>query len=62
MPTRWRWSEKKTRLIVNREFSIDKLSSQKTPKPKLLQEETAAGGVDGFMSIPDGMDEEMPFA
>ena len=54
--------EKKTRLIVNREFSIDKLSSQKTPKPKLLQEETVAGGVDGFMSIPDGMDEEMPFA
>lgn len=54
--------EKKTRLIVNREFSIDKLSSQKTPKPKLLQEETVAGGVDGFMTIPDGIDEEMPFA
>ena len=54
--------EKKTRLIVNREFSVDKLSSQKTPKPKLLQEESVAGGVDGFMSIPDGMDEEMPFA
>ena len=54
--------EKKTRLIVNREFSVDKLASQKTPKPKLLPEEPEVGGVDGFMSIPDGIDEEMPFA
>ena len=54
--------EKKTRLIVNREFSVDKIASQKTPKPKLLPEEPEVGGVDGFMSIPDGIDEEMPFA
>ena len=54
--------EKKTRLIVNREFSADKLAIQKTPKPKLLPEEPEVGGVDGFMSIPDGIDEEMPFA
>jgi hypothetical protein len=54
--------EKKTRLIVNREFSVDKLASQKTPKPKLLPEEPQTGSVDGFMSIPEGMDEEMPFA
>ena len=54
--------EKKTRLIVNREFSIGTIASQKTPKPRLLKEETAPGSVDGCMTIPDGTDEEMPFA
>lgn len=52
---------KRTRLIVNREFPIDKLSEQKTPKAKTLPDEPTSG-VDAFMSIPDGMDEEMPFA
>lgn len=53
--------DKRTRLIVNREFPIDKLSEQKTPKAKTLPDEPTSG-VDAFMSIPDGMDEEMPFA
>lgn len=54
---------KKTRLIVARECPIDKLSTQKIPEAKKLPDEPqSAGGVDGFMSIPDGMDEEMPFA
>lgn len=54
--------DKKTRLIVNREFPIDKLNEQKTPRAITLPEEPNTGGVDAFMSIPDGMDEEMPFA
>lgn len=53
--------DKQTRLIVNREFPIDKLGEQRTPKAKTLPDEPASG-VDAFMSIPDGMDEEMPFA
>lgn len=52
--------DKRMRLIVYKEFPIDKLSEQKVPKAKLLPEEPQ--GVDAFMSIPDGMDEEMPFA
>ena len=54
--------DKKTRLIVNREFPIDKIGEQRTPKAKTLPDEPNTGGVDAFMSIPDGMDEEMPFA
>ena len=54
---------KKTRLIVARECPIDKLSTQKIPEAKKLPDEPQeAGGVDGFMNIPDGIDEEMPFA
>lgn len=52
--------DKRTRLIVYGEFPIDKLSDQKVPKTKLLPEEPQ--GADAFMTIPDGMDEEMPFA
>lgn len=52
--------DKKTRLIVSREFPIDQISKQKTPAPKLLPEEPQ--GADAFMSIPEGMDEELPFA
>lgn len=52
--------DKRTRLIVNGEFSVNKLDQQKTPKPILLPEEPQ--GADAFMNIPDGMDEEMPFA
>lgn len=54
--------EKRTRLIINRECPLDKLATQKTPDPKKLPDEPQTGGVDAFMSIPDGMDEEMPFA
>ena len=54
---------KKTRLIVARECPIDKLPTQKIPEAKKLPDEPQeAGGVDGFMNIPDGIDEEMPFA
>lgn len=52
--------DKRTRLIVDHEFSISKIGEQKTPAPKLLPEEPQ--GADAFMTIPDGMDEEMPFA
>lgn len=52
--------DKRTRLIVDHEFSISKIADQKTPAPKLLPEEPA--GSDAFMSIPDGIEEEMPFA
>ena len=54
--------DKRTRLIVARECPIDKLSEQKIPEAKKLPDEPQNGGVDAFMSIPDGMDEEMPFA
>jgi hypothetical protein len=53
---------KKTRLIVARECPVDKVAEQKIPNPKKLPDEPQSGGVDAFMSIPDGMDEEMPFA
>lgn len=52
--------DKKTRLSVDHEFSISKINEQKVPAPKLLPEEPQ--GADAFMSIPDGIDEEMPFA
>ena len=54
--------EKRTRLIINRECPLDKLATQKTPDAKKLPDEPQTGDVDAFMSIPDGMDEEMPFA
>jgi hypothetical protein len=54
--------DKRTRLIVARECPIDKLSEQKIPETKKLPDEPQTGGVDGFMNIPDGIDEEMPFA
>lgn len=52
--------EKKTRLIVNRECPVDKVSAQKIPDVKKLPQEPESA--DAFMNIPDGIDEEMPFA
>ena len=54
--------DKRMRLIVAREFPIDKLNDQKIPAPKLLPDEPETSGADAFMSIPEGIDEEMPFA
>lgn len=51
---------KRMRLIVSREFPVDQLAKQKTPAPKLLQEETKPGTAD-FAKIPDGTNEEVPF-
>lgn len=55
--------DKKTRLVVAREFQTDRLADQKVPPVKKLEEEpapkAAAGGMD-FMNIPDGVD-EIPF-
>lgn len=50
----------KTRLIVAREFPIDKLDSQKVPEPKKLNRVSA----DEFkpIEVEIGIDEELPFA
>lgn len=47
----------RTRLIVNREFSVDKIAEQKTPEPKKLAEKPDAG----FVNVPAGSNEEVPF-
>ena len=54
--------EKKTRLIVNREFPTDKLAEQKTPAPKLLKDE-GPKKPDGFINIgvSDDDESEVPF-
>jgi hypothetical protein len=53
---------KKTRLIVNREFSVDQIDKQKTPKKKELPEDTASV-TDGFVNAVNGPAgiEELPF-
>ena len=59
--------EIKTRLIVHSEFPIDKISEQKTPGKKFLKDVptgsvgTANTTANDFMSIPDGLEEEVPF-
>ena len=54
--------EKKTRLYVNREFSIDKLKDQKVPKLKALKEEaTTTPSIDDFVNVPEGSPEGTPF-
>lgn len=56
---------KKTRLIVNKEFPIDQIASQKTPAPKKLSEPAASGSASSssdFMNIAEGTDAEIPFA
>ena len=53
--------EKKTRLYVNREFSIDKISEQKVPKLKAIKEDSTSTSVDGFVNVPDGSPTETPF-
>jgi hypothetical protein len=54
--------EKKTRLYVNREFSIDNLKDQKVPKLKALKEEaTTTSSIDDFVNVPEGSPEGTPF-
>ena len=53
--------EKRTRLYVNREFSVDKLKDQKVPKLKAIKEETTSAPDDGFVNVPAGTPEETPF-
>lgn len=60
---------KRTRLVVFKEFPVHKFADQKIPKPKLtddgLQRSTAntaaASTNDEFMKIPEGYDTESPF-
>lgn len=53
----------KTRLYVAREISVDdiKAGKFKIPALKKLAEDTAKPNNDGFMNVPEGTDEEMPF-
>lgn len=55
--------EKKTRLYVAREFSIDKLADQKVPKLKALKEETTASAPASmdFVNVPEGSAGVNPF-
>ena len=64
--------ELKTRLYVAREFPTIDLPAQKVPALKKIKEDSPAApttaaapadpALDGFLNIPDGMDEELPFA
>ena len=55
--------EKKTRLYVVREFSVDKLAEQKVPKLKTLKEETTASAPAdmGFVNVPESTTTANPF-
>lgn len=55
--------EKKTRLYVVREFSVDKLAEQKVPKLKTLKEETTAAATANmdFVNVPEGSADVNPF-
>ena len=52
--------EKRTRLIVNREFPVDQLKAQKVPAPKLLPEEPTKGA-EAFVPVAAGSADEIPF-
>ena len=52
--------DKRTRLIVNHEFPVDKLAEQKTPEPKRLPEARPASDFKS-LDVPAGTDEEIPF-
>lgn len=52
--------DKRTRLIVNHEFPVDKLEEQKTPEPKRLPEARPASDFKS-LDVPAGTDEEIPF-
>lgn len=54
----------KTRLIVNREFPVDQLAKQKTPKVKELPDKVEANNraaADGFANAIEDAPEELPF-
>lgn len=52
--------DKRTRLIVNKEFPIDKLANQKTPEPKRLQEPATTFDFTS-LDVAPGVDEQVPF-
>ena len=53
---------KKTRLIVNREFPIDQLARQKVPNIKKAKSDTFQQDQDNsFMNVPDSSDDAIPF-
>lgn len=58
--------EKKTRLIVYKEFPADQIDKQKIPNMKKVaddQEYQVAGkGDDSFMNLPDSDEDEIPFS
>jgi len=56
--------ELKTRLIVNREFPIDQIGKQKTPKVKELEgKDTAdAATINGFVHVEDDVPDEISFS
>lgn len=56
--------EKRTRLYVAREFSVDKLAEQKVPKLKTIKEESSVAPAPadmGFVNVPEGTAGENPF-
>lgn len=55
--------DKKTRLIISGEFSVDKLAEQKVPKPKLLKEDSSGSttGVNDLVNVPAGAPAEIDF-
>ena len=54
---------KRTRLIVSREFPVDQLDKQKTPEIKRLKDEpmTSPQSTADFISVPAGTNDEVPF-
>lgn len=53
--------EKRIRLIVDKEFPVDRLNDQKVPPIKRLPEEAdQVASSDSFINVPDGVD-EIPF-
>lgn len=57
--------EKKTRLYVAREFSVDKLAEQKIPKLKPIKEDSSTASTSSdmsFVNVPEGSSGENPFA
>lgn len=52
---------KKTRLIVYKEFPCDEIEKQKVPSLKRVQEDETPGDLSGFINVPDGADGEVPF-
>lgn len=59
--------ELKTRLIVHKEFPVAELDKQKVPDVKKIEGSTQPSASanqtssDGFMNIPEGVDDEVPF-
>ena len=54
----------KTRLIVSKEFPIDQIDKQKTPKVKEVEGKHDAenrAAADGFVNVSDDAPEELPF-